>query len=397
MRILFVAMPDSIHSANWINQVSDQGWDLHFFPAYDAPPHPQLRNLTFHSLSSGSRKPDDRNLRFQSFWPVPRGSGTLSMLARRWLPQLLDRGKWLARVIRRTRPDIVHSMEIQHASYLTLGARELHAGRFPPWIVSNWGSDIYFFGRLSAHVNRIMGVLAACDYYTCECHRDVPLARNLGLRGEVLPVIPISAGFDLNRAATLRSPGPTSQRRLILLKGYQTWAGRALVGLRAIEMCARELRGYRVGIYTAVPDVCVAAELVSHSTGIPIDILPPCSHEAMLRTFGQARIYLGLSISDGICTSLLESLVMGAFPIQSRTACADEWITHERTGMLVPPEDPCVVAQALRRALADDALVDQAAEENFRTASARLDRSAIQPQMVELYQHVAAKQVRQTG
>lgn len=39
LRILFVARPYSIHSARWINQIADEGWDLHLFPSSEAPAH----------------------------------------------------------------------------------------------------------------------------------------------------------------------------------------------------------------------------------------------------------------------------------------------------------------------------------------------------------------------
>ena len=61
------------------------------------------------------------------------------------------RVRQLIRVIQKIRPDIVHSMEIQSAGYLTLEAKKILQGKFPPWIVTNWGSDIYLFGRLKDH------------------------------------------------------------------------------------------------------------------------------------------------------------------------------------------------------------------------------------------------------
>ena len=77
-------------------------------------------------------------------------------------------------------------------------------------------------------------MLENCDYYSCECERDVVLAREYGLRGEVLPVFPNAGGFDLALCETLRQPGRTSERKSILLKGYQSWAGRALTGLQGL-------------------------------------------------------------------------------------------------------------------------------------------------------------------
>ncbi len=58
------------------------------------------------------------------------------------------------------------------------------------------------------------------------------------------------------------------------------------------------------------------------------------SHHDILQKHGQARISIGLSIGDAISTSLLEAIVMGSFPIQSWTSCADEWIVDGKTGIL---------------------------------------------------------------
>jgi glycosyltransferase involved in cell wall biosynthesis len=389
LRILFVAMSDSIHTARWINQLNGQGWDMHLFPSIDyRGAHSEFRNITVHHSLYGKQKDRDRSVKLRG---VPVVSEGIAYLGRTALNRICPdyRAFQLRTLIKKLHPDIIHSIEIQAAGYLTLYVKKRYAGQFPPWIVTNWGNDIYLFGRLSEHVDRIKEVLASCDYYSCECQRDVQLAKLMGFRGEVLPVLPNTGGYDLTRAEQLRQPGPTSARRLILLKGYQDWHGRALVGLRAIALCADALKGYRVGIYVANSDVKIAAELISKSTGIPIDVIPRCSHDDMLRLFGRARVYIGLSISDGISISSLEAIVMGAFPIQSCTACADEWIVDRESGLIVPPEDPEPVAAAIRRAISEDALVDHASEVNARVARERLDQEIIKPQVIAIYQKIA--------
>jgi len=391
MRILFVALPESVHTARWINQLADQGWDIHLFAARYGFPHQALRNVTIHTISFHRPPGLDPSVRIIAPWPWFHGTGVWYQLIRDAKFARRLQVLWLVWVIRWLKPDIVHSLEFQEAGYLALEAQQVLGKRFPPWIVTNWGSDLYLFGRLAVHIPRIKAVLAICDYYSCECHRDVELALEMGLRGEVLPVFPNTGGFDLSCTAGFRQPGPTSLRKLILLKGYQHFAGRALVGLRAIEMCADQLQGYRVAIYLASNEVKIAAELVAHATGLEIDIILPCPHDDMLRLYGRARIYLGLSISDAISTSLLEAMVMGCFPIQSCTACADEWITDGETGFIVPPEDPAVIATALRRAVSDDQLVDNAAERNAVVSQERLSVDTIRPQAVAIYETVVGR------
>lgn len=174
-----------------------------------------------------------------------------------------------------------------------------------------------------------------------------------------------------------------------MLKGYQHWAGRALVGLRALERCADLLKKYEIIIHSASPDVQIAAELFHKSSFIKTTILPEStSHKEILRAHGKARISIGLSISDAISTSFLESIAMGSFPIQSWTSCADEWIKNGKTGFLVPPDDPDVVEQSIRRALTDDELVDKAAIENYKTVKDRLDKDILKPKIIKFYKTI---------
>jgi hypothetical protein len=393
LRILFVAMANSVHTARWVSQLEGRGWDVHLFPAREVAPHPQLRNLKLHEPLSVRPPTLDPSVEVVGQWPLPKGASlarrVAGLLDRSWH----DRAGKLARTIRKLRPDIVHSMEIQGAGYLTLGARAHFSGDdFPLWCVSNWGSDIYLFGRLAAHEEKVRAVMAACDFYHCECHRDVRLAREFGFEGEAMSVFPVSGGFEVERMRSLRQPGPPSSKRLLVLKGYQSWAGRALVGLRAIELCADLLRGYRVTVFLAPPDVVLAAELLSRKTGIPIEWESgERAHDDILRMHGSARASIGLSISDAISTSLLEAMIMGSFPIQSNTGCGDEWIECGENGLLVHPESPEEVAAALRRALTDDAMVDRAAETNARLAAERLDKSVVGPMAVEMYLKMAAQ------
>lgn len=397
MRILFVGMAESVHVVRWVSQLQDTSWQRFLFPVNDPKPHAGLKDLTLINQGEIPGFPSNRSLHYiHHFLPYSMIDFAVRFMEKRLRP--LKPPIWptfftaqaLTGAIKRIKPDIIHSLEFQRAGYLTLEAKRKFKGVFPKWIATNWGSDIYLFGRLPEHRQRVRAVLENCDFYSCECERDVILARGYGLRGEVLPVLPNAGGFDLGECESLREPGETSERRMILLKGHQTWAGRALIGLRALARCADILRShqYTVAIFSASPDVKIAAELFALDTGISVEIIPACSHAEMLKKYGHSRVYIGLSISDAISTSLLEALVMGAFPIQSCTACADEWIVDGQTGLIVPPEDVDIIEKAIRRALTDDALVNQAASRNMEIARAKLDASILRQKAIDFYEHV---------
>lgn len=393
MRILFVAMSNSVHTGRWISQIQDQGWEIYLFPVERRDPHELLRNITVFGGNPWRPKNLDKSVKYQWWTSI---YFFLNGIEGRLRGTILTKQKEiaLAQAIKKIKPDIIHSLEFQHAGYLTLQVRKIMAGKFPTWIATNWGSDIYLFRHFPEHENLIREILQNCDYYSCECQRDVQIARSMGLIAPVLPVLPNAGGIDIEHALTFRQVGPVSKRKNIIIKGYHGWAGRAQVAFQALRYCQDVLQGYTITVFVANEDTEIAARLFSSETSIPVVIIPRSSHEEILKQFGKARVFIGLSISDGISTSMLEAMMMGTFPIQSCTACADEWIGDGKSGFIVPAEDPREIAEAIRAALLDDALVDNAAEINLQTARQRLEYSKIQTQVIEIYKNVYASTKR---
>mgnify|MGYP001314430238 FL=1 len=50
MRVLFIAMSNSIHTSRWLSQLEDLDWDIHLFPSESYPLHSDLNNLTVHDV-----------------------------------------------------------------------------------------------------------------------------------------------------------------------------------------------------------------------------------------------------------------------------------------------------------------------------------------------------------
>jgi hypothetical protein len=422
-RILFVAMQQSTHAARWINQIADQGWDLHLFPVNYLPVIPELRGVTVHQpwfrvqprkalrkLFSGRNDPS-------SGAPGPQGFNSRSGVYTRPILPLPMIGRLeryftgafkirlgesdaraplaygphvLARLVRRLQPDLIHSMEFQHCGYRVLRAKDLSAGTFPRWLATNWGSDIYYYRNFPDHRRQIARLLSSIDYYSCECRRDVDLARQLGMRAKVMPVMPNSGGFDLVQIGALRAAQRPSARKVVLVKGYQHFAGRALTALDAIERCAVALRGFQIVVFSASQPTIDRVAVLKRETSLDIDVLSYASHDEMLTLFARARFYLGVSISDAISTAMLEAIALGAFPIQTNTACCDEWIEDGRSGFAIPPDDVELIAARVHRAATDDALVDAAAEINWRTAAERLDQRRLKAQAIAFYDQIFA-------
>lgn len=390
-RILVVAMAESVHTARWISAMQDDRWDVHLFPVTHRPLHVELRDVTVHGLVRRRRAELDPTVHQRGIpWLLPRGWVRFSRALERVPP--MNPARRLARVIASLRPDLVHSLEMQHAAYLVLESRaRVSSARFPPWIYSCWGSDLFFFGRRPEHEQRVRAVLAACDYLTTDCRRDVALAREFGFRGKALGIFPGPGGFDVRRMRAATPRIPASSRTVIAVKGTQDWAGRGMMALQAVRLSADLLLGHQVVVYSASEEVEAAAAALSAETGLAVSVLPQSPWMTIAEVMGRARVALAVNVSDGTPNAMLEAMIMGAFPVQSDTISTREWLRNGENGFLVPPEEPEAVAAALREALTNDALVDRAMATNERLTSACVGHDVVQPRIVRMYEEAARR------
>lgn len=373
-RVVLVCMVDSIHSARWIEQFRDQRIDFVLFPSTpNRQVHPRiaamLRDDTM--TMSLSIRP------FRGLLSIPLWGGDLILSDR-------ARGLLLRGVISSFKPDYVHALELQHGGYI---ASRAYGGStdMPPLIATNWGSDIYWFRRFPAHERKLRRLMAQASFYSAECERDVAYAFELGFTGEAFKVFPNAGGFPASElAGGYTAP---SSRHTIIIKGYESFVGRASTALKAVERVAAELAGYRILIYSANPKTQRLASALRARTGLDITSFPKksLSHQQMFEMFRESRVYLGVSLSDGISTSLLEAMAAGAFPIQTNTSCASEWITSGIEGFTVDAVDVDEITAALRTGLSNDALVDSAAASNLNTARRRLSEEPIRQSSFRFY------------
>jgi hypothetical protein len=80
---------------------------------------------------------------------------------------------------------------------------------------------------------------------------------------------------------------------------------------------------------------------------------------------------------------------LGSYPIHSRLEPLTEWITSGTNGTLVEVEDIAALSRAIRLAVSDDVLVNNAALVNQRTVATHLTDAVVRPRAIGLYQSIA--------
>jgi glycosyltransferase involved in cell wall biosynthesis len=363
--IIVVGMLDSIHVARWMDSVKHLPYRYVLFPSSPhRQVHPSLKAL-LNSKSEGS---------------VIELGAFLRVLA---LPMwVLDRffnyrirSFLLRRCIVVKNASLVHAIELQNAGYI---ARRACTDMPIPLYITNWGSDIYWFSRFEKHRSELRQLMQRADFYSAECRRDYQLATDMGFVGVFFPVVPNAGGIDKGLLVESLKTLP-SERRIILIKGYTNFVGRADVVLDAVRLLGAELKGYEVVVYSATLKAKRLVNRIQRTSKINIRSIPKkkLTHKEMISLFSSSRVYVGVSNSDGISTSMLEAMATGCFPIQTTTACVDEWIENGVSGLFVDRIDVKFIAGLIRRALEDDDLVDSAASINQLTAKRKLDQELI--------------------
>jgi hypothetical protein len=278
--------------------------------------------------------------------------------------------------------DYVHCLELQGAGYLVSHA--LPRERKFKVIVTNWGSDIYYFKDIPEHREKIIRTLISADYYSAECLRDYELANNLGFHGVTLPCIPNAGGFVL---PFQQDSQITSLRKQIIVKSYGGRFGRGQVAITALKEILAEFDDYTVFFYSVTTDLLsYVEELALRFQGKVSFSLhsEPVNQEVLMKKFLESRIYIGCSISDGISTSFLQSLVSGAYPIQTNSSCAAEWLKKGAIGSVINL-DLQELLYSIKMAIKNDQLVDQAQIANEVIAREHLNFEVVKQEALKFY------------
>ena len=249
---------------------------------------------------------------------------------------------------------------MQHGGYILLPIKKRIAKFKGKIIGSTWGSDLKFFAYTSDHFERIQALLQITDILTAERPDEREELSLFNYSGEFVAPVYISIG---SRKENVNDPIKPSERTVILIRGYQHDQGRALNALKALETVGDELNNYTIKIFSTQksPSVRLQAQIMKMRMKLKIELLPQMNHREFLSHYKETRVYIGLSETDGLSTSMVESMENGAFPIQSKNSAANSFIENGKSGFIVDPWDLSAITQAIKIAIEDDNLVNEAA------------------------------------
>jgi glycosyltransferase involved in cell wall biosynthesis len=329
--VLIIGMLDSIHLTRWLSQFEDQSIIFTIYPSTKfRSVHPALSQLV----------KSNKNYRFTQKRFV-KLFGYKEFFFNKFLARISKRfssENRLARLIKKYNFDYVHALEIQGAGYLLLNCPFEKSNEHQKVIVTNWGSDIYYFEKKLEDKTKIQKILRIADYYSAECHRDYELALKNGFVGKFLPINPNAGGFK--DSVFQKNSKISKDRNQIIAKCYGGEFGLGNLIIDAIDDYLNINKSISVFFYSVTPDLepMIKALISKFPKRISFaTVRSKLNSSKMHENFSNSRVYIGASRSDGISTSFLEALVLGAYPIQTNTSCGNEWVEKGFHAQLIQP------------------------------------------------------------
>jgi len=280
----------------------------------------------------------------------------------------------LGRVMKRWRPDIVHSQLLNGDVYAALAGRGVRSRRLVSTVQGvNFQWNLERFPRRQrywalARVYR--GLYAAFDaVVTCSHAVRTALSTGPGVKVPAEKITVIHNSVDLvglRAAAANVQSAPRRRRRLVTVgnlgpvKGHELLL-RALPTLEDLDVeCAIVGDGpLRAHLEAVARQLGVASRVMF--LGVRADV-PALVQDADLFVFP--------SLWEGFGIAVVEAMALGVPVVAVRRGGIPEIVEEGISGLLVPPDDPALLASAIRRGLTDTALRSRLVPAGRRAAEA---------------------------
>ena len=426
-KILFIGRGHSTHTQSWINLLESTNFDVRLFSLASGNPPDSWDVLTY------CTKPFDHNIKTltsinlypasafylgnrvigrvisksalnKALFAGPAQPSIALKVIQRLLPGVIPNFhvdhselemRWLAQIIYDWRPDIIHTFSLEFAGDFFFQVRKhYHLEGIGKWVLQLWGGSDITLKRLDpGALGKMVPVLSACDHLLSDNMVHVEYARQMGVKEEQLPSInpvPGVGGVDVDACLEMWHGMPSTRRIIVWPKAHEEGPySKALPVLEALRLCWDRIKPCEIFILQS------SKQTRMWFATLPQEIQKACHlegwipREENLKLMANARVLLSPSLVDGTPNSLYEAMACGAFPIISPLETITPIVEDQRNAIYARNLYPTEIADALVKAMNEDAFVDYAALENLKKVRELADRKIIRERVVKYYHELA--------
>lgn len=365
------------HFFNWTQQLKDSGHEVYWLDIFDS--NTEAPQINFAQQITGWRYKWNYPGRYRVKENLPVLNEMINAFNERKFTEFFEQK------LKEIKPDVVHSFTIHLACFPIVKIMEKYS--LIKWICSTWGSDLFYYRNNDLFAPGIEEVLSRLDFLFVDCQRDYEIAVSMGFKGELLGVFPGRGGFSFGTTDSYMRP--LEERKLILIKGYQGELGRCIQILRAIEQLQSEFKNFQLTVFGAHKEVFDYVDNAQIGKWRNLQVEGDLPHKEVLKLMGEALLYIGNSISDGMPNTLMEAIIMGTFPIQSNPGGATaEIIKDGQNGLLLEnPENVPDIKRILQRIFIE-VDIEGGISYNLKNIKPTLERQKIEEEVLLRYKLV---------
>ncbi len=400
LRILFVGDIHSTHAQSWIGLLDPSRFDVRCFALPTGLPRADFEPFVWSAFQRPDYKARNRAFRslpdraFLSIWETLVPGAMVRRNAR-----------WLARIVRDWKPDIVHTFGLIPAAELYLEAFALGSGHSPKWVAQiRGGPDLWLNRRRPAYRSAIEAIFARCDAVVADNEPNYRAAQELGCTASKLyphGPVPGTGGMDLEWFAAQAPKSPSARARQILIpKAYEHIQSKSLPMLEALRDVWPRIAPCRVVCCATDVETEDAIRMLPDDMRAAFAVNPRLPRRDLLALMLESRVVLAPSLMDGVPNVLYEAMAAGAVPIVSPIETLTPLFRDRESVLFARNLEPRDIGAALVAALGDDALADSIAARNVADVAARGDRRRIADQVGSFYEGLrrgAARAMRDDG
>lgn len=322
---------------------------------------------------------------------VSRARG-LFLTGRYWLgPLTLARyAPALRKIIQQAQPDLVHALRIPFEGMLAAAAEPEM-----PLVVTIWGNDLTLHAPTTPPMRAwTQRTLRRSNGLLADAARDIRLGHAWGFAAERPGlVVPGNGGIDLAELDDVRSRPidtfsnllPAGVPLVVNPRGLRPAYVRNDIFFQAIPLVLQ----HRPEVHFVCTSMAGQSEALGWvqrlKLGQSVRLLPYLPQAHLWELFTRAEVTASISTHDGTPNTLLEAMACGCFPVVGDLEALREWITPGVNGLLVEPNKPQGVAEALLLALEQPKGRARAAEINRRLVLERAEVGAVRANLAKFY------------
>lgn len=332
MKIVLLSGASSIHTVRWANGLADAGHKVHVVTKHPIV-NPFARDVRVHSL------------------PYRGVLGYFTMVL------------VLRKLLRHIKPDLVNA---HYASGYGTTACLLN---YRPWLLSVWGSDVYDFPYKSPlHRWIVTRNLRAADAVASTSHCMALQVRSLDPQLGNIAITPFGVDMSLfSHAVPSLADKP--------YHGLTIGTVKTLSPKYGIDTLIRSFSILINDLLVESPDIAknlrlrivgggsqkLELEKLARNLGIrnAVDFVGPVLHALVPAELAKMDIFVALSRSESFGVAAIEAGAAGLPVLVSDAGGLPEVVLNNKTGLVVPKDNPQEAANALYRLVRDGALRQQ--------------------------------------